>query len=108
MAIDPKLERLLEKVYDGAREGLRKAEDPAAYKKLRHDFVFHMTDWITDLEKLHELYQHPEKADPKKTCTFIIGLLYHVIPHLNAAGRLLLDEVRDPFVEPTVKSDARS
>jgi hypothetical protein len=106
MTIDKKLERLLEKVFDGAREGVRKSEDAAAYKKMRHDFAFHMTDWRSDLERLHDLYQHPEKADPDEACTFIIGFLYHVIPHLNAAGRLLLDEVRDPFVESTTKSDA--
>ncbi|HXG12043.1 MAG TPA: hypothetical protein VNK04_19975 [Gemmataceae bacterium] len=108
MAIDPKLERLLKQVYDGAREGLRKAEDPAAYKKLRYDFVFHMTDWMSDLERLRELYQHPEKADPDEACTFIIGFLYHVIPHLNAAGRLLLDEIPDAFAKPATPKKAKA
>lgn len=108
MSIDPKLQQLLNKVFAAASSwsDLRKS-DPARYKELRHDFVFHMTDWLRDLEKIHDLYEHPEKHDPDEAYTFIIGFLYHVIPHLNAAGRLLLDEVSSPFKPPTKEKAAK-
>ena len=97
MLIHPKLEQLMSRVFDSAREGLREKVDPDAYEKRRHDFVFHMTDWHSDLEQLVELYKNPDKYDEDSASTFLIGFLYHVIPHLNAAGRLLLDKVSSPF-----------
>ena len=55
-----------------------------------------MTDWLNDLESLVMLYEqhHLEK---NKAASIVSGFLYHAIPHLNAAGRLLLDSVPDPF-----------
>ncbi len=96
----PGLRKLLEEIFDGCREGLRKEVGDAEYQRRRYDFVFHMTDWLRDLKELNELYEHPEKADPDKACCEVIGILYHVIPHLSAAGRLLLDEIPNPFAEP--------
>ena len=32
----------------------------------------------------------------EKATTFLVGFLYHAVPHLKAAGRLLLDDVPDP------------
>jgi hypothetical protein len=92
-----KLEQLLGRVFDSAREGLREILDPQEYEKRRHDFIFHMADWKDDLERLADLYNHPERRDEDAASTLVIGFLYHVIPHLNAAGRLLLDEIGDPF-----------
>src|SRR5439155_8797625 len=96
MLADPKLRKLLGKVFDLMRGDERKAGDQDAYKTHRLDFVFHMTDWLKDLEELRELYEHPEKNTPEEASTRVIGFLVHVLPHLNAAGRLLLDEVSDP------------
>ena len=31
----------------------------------------------------------------------LIGVLYHVIPHLNASGRILLGDVNDHFENDT-------
>jgi hypothetical protein len=91
------LERILGEVFDDFRDDLRKTESAADYETKKFDFVFHMTDWLGDLKELNELYEHPERADVQKTCILLIGLLSHVIPHLNAAGRLFLDEIPDPF-----------
>ena len=102
-----KLRELLEKVFDECREGLRAEVSPAEYAQQRHDFAFHMTDWLGDLKKLNELYAHPEKADLHDATISVIGLLYHVIPHLNAAGRLLLDHVSDPFAPVEAKAAAK-
>jgi hypothetical protein len=65
-----------------------------------------MTDWLGDLKELNALYTHPEKADLHEATVLIIGFLYHVIPHLNAAGRLLLDHISDPFAPPQAKTTA--
>jgi hypothetical protein len=91
------IEQLLGQIFDGAREGERGTLDPAEYERRRHDFIFHMTDWSDDLERLADLFKHPEQQEEESASVFLIGFLYHVIPHLNAAGRLLLDEVGDPF-----------
>jgi hypothetical protein len=89
----PALERLLAAVFDECRT----AKNPVRHAERKRDFVFHMTDWLNDLRDLEELYGKPEKADPESASTFVAGFLYHVIPHLKAAGRLLLDEIPDPF-----------
>src|SRR4051812_26825235 len=97
------LDLLLTRVFDDARSDLRteleKKGRREEYDKLKHDFIFHMTDWMGDLNRLHALEQVPEVWKTEKAKTFLMGFLYHVIPHINAAGRLLLDEVRDPFAD---------
>jgi len=64
----------------------------------REEFVFHMTDWTTDLRRLTKLYASPSD-DSSSAGTTVASFLYHAIPHLNAAGRLLLDSVPDAFRE---------
>ena len=91
----PALQQLLANVYDEWHE----AENPAIHAKRRQDFVFHMTDWLNDLQNLQELYAQPEQADPNSASRFMAGFLYHVIPHLKAAGRLLLKDIPDAFAE---------
>jgi hypothetical protein len=93
----PALERLLGQIFDHCQEGLQDEISPSDYEKQRHDFVFHMLDWYRDLEHLSRLYHDPEGQDVQSVSRFLVGFLYHVIPHLNAAGRLLLDQVPDPF-----------
>ena len=101
--VSTRLEQLLGQVFDGAREGLREDLDPQDYEKRKHEFVFHMTDWVGDLEKLADLFNRPDQQDEESASTLVIGFLYHVIPHLNAAGRLLLDEIEDPFSKPETR-----
>lgn len=92
-----RLEQLLGRVFDGASEGLRAGLDSQEYEKRKHEFVFHMTDWIGDLEQLAGLFGDPDHEDDDAASDVVVGFLYHVIPHLNAAGRLLLGDVGDPF-----------
>lgn len=90
-------EKLLGEVFDETWEGDRAKRGREQYEERRRDFVFHMTDWLSDFEELSRLYRHPDKADPEKVCIFMIGCVSHMTGHLNAACRLLLDEASDPF-----------
>jgi hypothetical protein len=105
----PKLKELFGRIYDNGREGERRQLGAKEYERRRHDFVFHMTDWLDDLYDLNKLCRHPEDADVEKATIFVMGLLYHALPHLTTAGRLLLDTISDPFandwpVEPEKKN----
>jgi hypothetical protein len=99
------LERLFGQVFDHCQEGLQDEISSAKYERRRYDFVFHMLDWNEDLQFLNGLFAKPEGQDVEATSRSLIGFLYHVIPHLNAAGRLLLDEVPDPFAEARPPSE---
>jgi hypothetical protein len=84
---------MLRKAYDT----YQKLDDPAANGEARRDFVFHMTDWISDLERLAALYNRPTAYNKDDASDAVFGFLIHALPHLMAARRLLLDEVSDPF-----------
>jgi hypothetical protein len=99
MSNSTRYEDLLGRVFDEMRGSLRKVLSPADYAVLRDTFVFQMSDWIDGLDGLAGLRHSPDAADLDKATTFIVGFLYDVIPHLNAAGRLLLGEVGDPFLD---------
>jgi hypothetical protein len=90
------LQKLLASVYNR----LQRLDDRAANAEARQDFIFHMTDWLYNLDYLTAIYDHPEQWNPNEAGREIAGFLYHVIPHLKAAGRLLLDKIPDAF-EPT-------
>ena len=85
------IESLLRAVFGELRE-----EDQPGFEKKREEFVFHMTDWLDDLDDLIALFRS-ENATKEAAARQIVGFLYHVPPHLNAAGRLLLDGIPDPF-----------
>jgi hypothetical protein len=89
-----KIENLMGQVYDA----LQSIDDKAANAEAKRQFVFHMTDWVDNLERLVKLYEEGAVRKDKAAQT-VAGFLYHVIPHLNAAGRLLLDCIPDPFTE---------
>jgi hypothetical protein len=99
MEKDKRLRDLLGRVFDSAQTGLKDELSAEEYERRRHDFVFHMTDWASDLMEYTDLVHNPKKWKKKDATIFIIGFLYHVVPHLNAAGRLLLDEIKDTFAE---------
>lgn len=71
------------------------SESPSAVDK--EDFCFHMTDWMSDLENLAALYRDPAAFDRKDSRDVIFRFLIHAVGHLNAASRILLGEVFDPF-----------
>jgi hypothetical protein len=87
------LQKLLGSIY----HQFQKLDDPKANARAKQDFIFHMTDWLADLRRLTAIYEHPEKVDRQSAGYDIAGFLYHVIPHLKAAGRILLDTIPDAF-----------
>ena len=93
-------DELLGKIFDSAREGLRGELSAEEYERRRHDFIFHFCDLRDDVVRLAQWLADPDILDEEAASTLIIGFLYHAIPHLNAAGRLLLDKIDDPFAEP--------
>ena len=98
--INGRLEQVIASVFDGATECSPSDIGHAEYEKRQHEFIFHMTDWRKDLQELSNMFQNPDKYDEEVASALIIGFLYHVIPHINAAGRLLLGKVPDPFLPP--------
>jgi hypothetical protein len=93
----PELISLLSRAFDEHQGDLRDRLSPEEYERLRFAFAFHLSDWEDDLKKLSSLVESPESWTPEQTSSFLIGMLYHVIPHLKAAGRILLDGVGDGF-----------
>ena len=92
----PELQRLLRTVYDR----YQRIDNPEANAAARRDFIFHMTDWIRDLERLAALYACPAEFDKAEAGDAVYGFLIHALPHLMEAGRLLEGhEIRNPFVD---------
>ena len=89
-----KVKTLLGNIYDK----LQSRDDFETNSEFKREFIFHMTDWLEYLERLVELYEVGDiKKEEDKAAQQVAGFLYHVIPHLKAAGRLLLDNIPDPF-----------
>jgi hypothetical protein len=89
----PEIERLMVAVYNQ----YQKLDDGSENAAARADFVFHMTDWEEDLERLATLFKNPEKVDKNTAGDIVFGFLTHALPHLMAAGRLLLGKLPDTF-----------
>jgi hypothetical protein len=89
------LKQLLAAVYDQ----FQKAEDRKVNGRWRRNFVFHMTDWSHDLSALARLYEHPGQFDKEQAGKIVAAFLYHAIPHLKAAGRLMLDYCPEDFFQ---------
>lgn len=71
------------------------------------DFVFHMTDWYTDLVALTELYEHPDAHSPKVWNDRVAGFLIHAVGHLMPAAKLSA-YFFDPFdAAPSAKKTPR-
>ena len=87
------LQKLLGSIY----RQYQKLDDPKADARAKQNFIFHMTDWLDDLQRLTAIYEHPENHERQSAGCDVAGFLYHVIPHLKAAGRLLLDKIPDAF-----------
>jgi hypothetical protein len=71
------------------------------------DSVFHMTDWLDDLEEWHSFCKNPDKLTSEKLQELLLGFLAHVPNHLAAASKLITDiPVSDIFnVGSTVESE---
>jgi hypothetical protein len=90
------LTRLLAAVYNQ----YQKLPDRATNAAARRDFVFHMTDWLEDVERLTEVFRNPKRVGPESAGNAVYGFLIHALPHLMEAGRLLEGhEIRNPFID---------
>jgi hypothetical protein len=64
----------------------------------RHDIAFHMTDWLSDLRALLEVFETPESATDEKVTSTLMLFLVHAPAHIAAAAKLYTGEpVRDVF-----------
>jgi hypothetical protein len=87
------------RAFDEMRGHLREVLSPSDYARLRDTFVFHMTDWESDLEALARVASDPGGAPKDESYDAVFGFLYHVLNHLRAAARLVGAEGADPFAE---------
>ena len=92
--VPPDLPQILGHVFDNVQT----ADNPQAHERQRQEFVFHMTDWDEELESLAKLYSNRHMSEAEAT-QVVVEFLYHALPHLNAAGRLLLDRIPDAFLQ---------
>ena len=100
---DPRRRRL-ERLLGAAFDQFQTMDGRKLQAACRRDFIFHMTDWSGDLQHLAELYKHPDKFGKESAAQVVAGFLYHVIPHLRAAGHLMLDYTPEDFFR---KSEAK-
>lgn len=67
---------------------------------MKRDFVFHMSDWTEDLERLFQLYRDPGQFSKEEAGDIIAGFLLHASSHIDAAASLLLDFKPLVFEDP--------
>lgn len=101
--VAPELTALLKEVYNAYQQ--QDTRDDNA--RCRWNFIFHMTDWIEDLQELTNLYQHPERYDKAAAEQIVFGFLVHAVPHLQAAARNLGVPAHDHFQEPDQETTGR-
>ena len=93
MGTQEQYRELMRKVFDELREGVREEVSPQKYQELRESFAFHMSDWAGDIEEARKLRNQCATISSAEAAERVVGLLYHLIPHLTEAGKLLLDGV---------------
>ena len=79
-----RIKELLEKTFRRHHE----AAGPASQDQRTHDFVFHMTDWYSDLIRLAKLMEHPERWSDREWNEVVYGFVIHVSGHLAAAAHI--------------------
>ena len=70
---------------------MAKAKESDNYDNDKEKFLFHMTDWSSSLESLARFYSNPADFSPEDSSRVLQELLYHVLPHLNAAAEIYDD-----------------
>ena len=65
------------------------AADGYGTPEVRRDIAFHMTDWLSDLERLYDYCKAPDALTTDETVELLTGFLIHVPNHLAAASKLL-------------------
>lgn len=87
----------------------RRSDELLHRKEYRRDFVFHMTDWLRNLDELNGLYAYPEKHTRDEACAVVYRFFMHAMSHLKAAERILFDQEEqcDPFGDLYQPEDQR-
>lgn len=62
-------------------------------EKQTHELVFHLTDWLDDLQAYAEFVENPKVMNDDEVRAFVIKLLAHVPYHVNEASKLIFDAV---------------
>jgi hypothetical protein len=73
----------------------------------QRDFVFHMLDWRSDMTRLSDLYDHPERFSSSEAVSVVQAFLYHASGHIAEAARLY-DIFVDPFQAARPPTPTRS
>lgn len=67
-------------------------------KSFANDIAFHMTDWLSDIKDLQDIYSNIENFTNDEIQLFVYSFLAHVPNHLNAAMKLSgIGKVEDVF-----------
>ena len=84
-----------EKIKKALREAFTEMElDPEKID----DAIFHMVDWLDDLEKWSQFCKNPESLSAEELGDMVMAFLIHVPAHVAAAGKLVTDiSVSDVF-----------
>jgi len=60
-----------------------------AFKRKQHDFVFHMTDWLDDLDDISHLFKNHKEIPFEKASQIVFSFLDHATNHILAAAKLI-------------------
>jgi transcriptional regulator NrdR family protein len=92
-----------EKIQKALREAFTELElDP----KNIDDAIFHMVDWLDDLEKWSQFCKNPESLSAEELGDMVMSFLIHVPNHVAAAGKLVTDiSVSDIFSVGATSND---
>ncbi len=101
MKQQPTIEQILGQTFDAF------VTKTKGHSKKKAEFIFHMTDWRSDLEDLASLYCKPNAVDREAAQEVVIGFIAHAVSHANAARRLFWPELRDPFAPKTRPKNKR-
>ena len=98
------IQSVMKQAFDRARIDIRAIMPDVEYERCRDDFAFHLFDCFDDFESLIESFRSLDGLNPEEAVQFLMGFLYHVVPHLNAAGALLLGDIPTSFSVPDLDS----
>jgi len=77
-------------IFDAIRAALDATAGEGSHDaRCSRDVAFHMTDWLKDLQQLHDFCTEPEALAPVQIRELLYRFLVHVPNHVAAAGKLL-------------------
>ncbi|MGB5396832.1 MAG: hypothetical protein WBN96_06755 [Gammaproteobacteria bacterium] len=53
------------------------------------DAMFHMTDWLSDLDEWNKFCEKPDSLTPEELSELVMGFLVHVPAHVAAASKIV-------------------